>query len=856
MGKLRIVLLVTVALSILTFSQSQFNTQAYKSFLLQNQNLSTNSFYQTHDAGVFRISINQNLSNVRYLDSIIMKYSLTGEEKALIHNNGFMVSQRLKSNSFGGAFDQIFYQDLPLFISSDAILHAYHYSYDLILKDFELGFLATHLQTILNNMAAQMPTLAQRYADQPAMNTTLNDVDVYLNVPRQLFNSGALPFNPANQAQITGLLQNIATYQPQTIPLFSESSKSIDFSQFQPRGHYTDLDYPVLQSYFKAMMWLGRIEIYLLAPRATGLPIPAQTPADIQRQTIDAFLLNELIDMVGARTQIRQIEDFLKFFIGEQDNVTCDNIVYLKNAISLQKASDLLDTVKLKVFQDTLRLQSFANQRILSQIIYNDPMSPDSVIPASAFLFFGQRFIVDSYVTGSVVYDKIRYQGNTIRRMLPSSLDVLFALGNNAAGQLLKSELDQYHYAGNLAALQYLVSAYDSTFWQSSLYNYWLQSIRTLNPPTDRESLPLFMRTAAFWQEKMNTQLASWAQLRHDNLLYAKQSYSGAIPICSYPYAYIEPFPQLYHNLKNLALAASQKIQAYDFTQTNLRTGILSYFSVLAQISDSLEQIASAEAAGIPLAANAAAFLQSALHLSGGGCTPTYDGWYPQLFYHGANSQSFGAFQGEFITADYHTAPTDADGNMVGWVKEAGTGPVELGVFVAPVPGVGDVAFCGPVLSFEEYTTTNFKRLTDDEWASTYQYLAPRPSFVNLYLADSAGNSRGDGLKLLTGVEQPGPVMKKDWNIRVSNYPNPFNSTTIIQITVPFNVTDQTVEISIYDINGKLVDRIKQQNVSPGNYLIRWSPKERIGYEPATGIYLCNVKAGSQQAQHKLMYLK
>jgi hypothetical protein len=322
MGKLRIVLLVTVALSILTFSQSQFNTQAYKSFLLQNQNLSTNSFYQTHDAGVFRISINQNLSNVRYLDSIIMKYSLTGEEKALIHNNGFMVSQRLKSNSFGGAFDQIFYQDLPLFISSDAILHAYHYSYDLILKDFELGFLATHLQTILNNMAAQMPTLAQRYADQPAMNTTLNDVDVYLNVPRQLFNSGALPFNPANQAQITGLLQNIATYQPQTIPLFSESSKSIDFSQFQPRGHYTDLDYPVLQSYFKAMMWLGRIEIYLLAPRATGLPIPAQTPADIQRQTIDAFLLNELIDMVGARTQIRQIEDFLKFFIGEQDNVT------------------------------------------------------------------------------------------------------------------------------------------------------------------------------------------------------------------------------------------------------------------------------------------------------------------------------------------------------------------------------------------------------------------------------------------------------------------------------------------------------------------------------------------------------
>ncbi len=73
------------------------------------------------------------------------------------------------------------------------------------------------------------------------------------------------------------------------------------------------------------------------------------------------------------------------------------------------------------------------------------------------------------------------------------------------------------------------------------------------------------MNTAAFWQEKMNTQLASWTELRHDNLLYAKQSYTGGT-ICSYPYSYVEPFPEFYQNLKDFSTQAVNKIQTLNFT--------------------------------------------------------------------------------------------------------------------------------------------------------------------------------------------------------------------------------------------------------------------------------------------------
>ena len=43
----------------------------------------------------------------------------------------------------------------------------------------------------------------------------------------------------------------------------------------------------------------------------------------------------------------------------------------------------------------------------------------------------------------------------------------------------------------------------------------------------------------------LNTQLGSWAELRHDTLLYAKQSYTG-IPACEYPDVYVEPYPELF----------------------------------------------------------------------------------------------------------------------------------------------------------------------------------------------------------------------------------------------------------------------------------------------------------------------
>jgi hypothetical protein len=113
---------------------------------------------------------------------------------------------------------------------------------------------------------------------------------------------------------------------------------------------------------------------------------------------------------------------------------------------------------------------------------------------------------------------------------------------------------------------------------------------------------------------------------------------------------------------------------------------------------------------------------------------------------------------------------------MLGGVKHVGTGNVNLGVVTAKNPAGVDVAYVGPFLSYYDYTTTNMLRLDDDSWINTYLAQASRPDFVNLYLADSLGNSRGTGSSLLTSVrlENRGDDgIIEDFRL-AQNYPNPF----------------------------------------------------------------------------------
>jgi hypothetical protein len=805
---------------------------AYRAFLDAHPEMSSSQLLSLHPSGTFKKDAPTQYASALHFQSIDSVYKLTADEKAILGRYGFVVTERVQSKSFGSPMLQIYNADLPLFISTDAILHSLHMSYDLILETIESVALIPTLGDALTRMHAQLPALASRYSQNQGMGPSIFDLDLYLTVARRLLGQTVNPYYPSTLPASDNVLQKIAAGQAVegATPLFADSIRLVDYSQFTVRGHYTHS--VMLSKYFQSMIWLGRTEFYLTAPTGT---YETYREAQIQRQAIAAILTEEAVGLSGARAELDEMETILRFFVGDPDNVTLQQLKGLGADVGLAGADELLDTLKFRAFQSGLLTHAWAYQRILSQMLCSgSPLVTEQVKPASSFLLVGQRFVIDSYVTGSVVYDKIIYAGDKVRRMLPSTQDVLFALGNDASAQLLVPELDSYHYGTNLAAVRYLIDAYEPQFWKTTLYNGWLHAIRSLAPPQDRSALPAFMRTAAWWQEKMNTQLASWAELRHDNLLYAKQSYTP-IPSCAYPFAYVEPIPEFYRRIGTLADSAAAFLRTLSVPAIG---GAPYYFDRMKSTSDTLAAIAEKELSGLDLAESEKRFLRSTMFMGNGGCVRDGlpDGWYASLYYGGPPSTT----EENVVVADVHTSPADAFGNIVGWVLHAGTGPSNMAFVVTDMPQVGPVAFVGPVSSYYEQLTTNFKRLTDEEWKTQYAGLsAPRPSWVNLYSADQTGHSRGGGQTLVTDVRPDDPDQNLPRTILLEpNYPNPFNAETVIPIIVPGQKVATEVELDVYDIQGRLVRRLVQQPLSAGRYLVRWDGRTNDGRPVASGIYV------------------
>lgn len=817
-----------------------FDVGAYRQFLDRHQDMEGQALLDGWPAPLLRKAVPAAVNNAAWLDSITIKYGLTTDELALLDENGFVVTERVTPKTFEEAYEDVWHKDLPVAVTTDAILHAVHMSYDRILKETERYFLAGELRDILDALYGAQDVLAQRYQGNAAMQPMLADADLYIGVAWKLLTEETRLKYPENLAAFNDILSLIAAESPSNALLFSTTPRVYDFSQFTVRGHYTE---PAeLGRYFQSMIWLGRTEFMLTKP--VQHDVPQQSDEDIQRQVIGACLVAELIDLAGIETRLDGVDKLLELLVGESDNVRAAHLRGLLADLGIADPAELLDMQRVKDFQALLVTKPFANQRINSQILYSNPMNPEQLQPPSAFLLLGQRFIIDSYVFGNVVYDKIMFKGNKVRRMLPSSMDALFALGNDAAAQFLQEEFVRYPYATNLASLRYLVDSYDNEFWTASLYNSWLNAIRALNIPDEVESLPPFMRTAAWWQQKMNTQLSSWAQLRHDNLLYAKQSYSGGVS-CSFPEAYVEPFPEFYGRLATFARKASAV-----YSGITWRSGMPYYFDNMAKTMDTLRFIAEKELNGAPLSERERCFAKSLLFLRGI-CGMQYDGWYLRLFYGSEEPKE------DYIIADVHTAPTDAAGAPVGWVYHVGTGRINLGVIVAPREDGTPTAFVAPMMSFHEHVTTNFERLTDQEWKTMLEKSAfTRPAWTNNWLADAQGARRLPGPSLLTTTTSvEAPPMASDLQLQ-PGYPNPFDGVTPATIAFAMQKSAAEAVLSVHDMSGRRVRTLLARDLPAGAYMARWDGRDDAGRALGSGSYMIVLDALGQRSTAPLLLLR
>ena len=87
------------------------------------------------------------------------------------------------------------------------------------------------------------------------------------------------------------------------------------------------------------------------------------------------------------------------------------------------------------------------------------------------------------------------------------------------------------------------------------------------------------------------------------------------------------------------------------------------------------------------------------------------------------------------------------------------------------------------------------------------------------------------------------------------NFPNPFNSGTVIRINLP---QSEVVELAVFNLAGQQVATLVEGRREPGVYSVNWDGRDGEGRELASGVYLYRLRTGDgQQVEtRKLVLMK
>ena len=374
--------------------------------------------------------------------------ALNDAERQALADGGFVITERKRFPTFTYGYQTLYLEDLPLYVSADSILFALHQSYDSVLRSIELAALIPALDRFLGSMRQELG------AGKVASGTQVSrDVDLYLTVALSLLRgSSVVPVSGGDAKDISVLVASANRASGTSdLDLFGVPRK-IDFSQFEPRGHYTLTE--ALKRYFRAMIWLGRIDLRLIETQSD------HSQVFHRRQLEAALALRALIDAAALR-DFEVIDRTVSAFVGEPDSMTLPQVDALLADLGISEASALAQLSDEQIAQAIVD-GGYGTQRISSHIMING-LGEGTMPLSSSFLLFGQRYVIDSHVFSNVVYDRV--QKGAVYRMMPNPLDVGFAaLGNDHAGQLLLPELDHYRYAPDLASMRVLVDAHGSDY--------------------------------------------------------------------------------------------------------------------------------------------------------------------------------------------------------------------------------------------------------------------------------------------------------------------------------------------------------------------------------------------------------
>jgi len=702
------------------------------------------------------------------LEEIEAEFELSENQEELLRRNGFVVIPL--STAMGEPYDGLVepYKDMkqrgvPIFVTSDTLLHLYHIQFNEILKRVEEEEFFDQLIDMSQGLLARAMEDYQAFAEPELKEAARRNV-AYFAVALKLLQTPTEGYDGSEsirevdftipdyvEADVNEEMKNIEQHQgfkPSAIfnshtdcDCYSPCCYCEDYSQYVPRGHYTRSE--VLKRYFKAMMWYGRMA-FLLKGGEGAECMQAEGPlideGDAKIATLQASLITaELPHLKAGDSTVQALWDRIysitAFLVGTADDLTpyeyldaMEKVFGTEFDITLLLSEENL--LKLKAELAQMRNPEIYGGSGICVVL--PPITKEKLYQClektKGMRFMGQRFVPDSYLFQNLVSPAVgMYVGDdepftmcmTLlgpARCFPRGLDVMAVLGSQRAYEILKEEGDTEYegpdtsYDMQLEELKEEFEAFSIADWNRNLYWSWLYALKPLLKEYG-EGYPTFMQTKAWQDKELQTALASWAELRHDTILYAKQSYTPWASIPPPVVGYVEPVPEFYVRMLALTRMTREGLSQLDALSEDEGSRLERLESVLER----LIQIARDELENKELGESDYEFIKD--------------------FGEQVNSVVAGVGakgKATTIIGDVHT-----DTNTM-QVLEEGIGNAALILVAYKVPDGRIILGAGPVFTYYEFRQPISDRLTDEQWREMLEQgeQPGRPEWIGSFYGD------------------------------------------------------------------------------------------------------------------------
>jgi hypothetical protein len=648
---------------------------------------------------------NSEIPHPANMDAIEEIYPLNSAAKEKLFENGFVVLKDHEHGNISDCYWGLFGEsNVSVFITTDALLHIFHVVHDDMLKEIEKEHLYNSTELLVQDMQKRsMDEYQNTSPDLVHVKEAARRNVVFATVACKLLND-SYPVPDYAEENVTEYVQKILDHNT------TEFYPGDDYTQYKPRGHYEGD--PDLERYFRCMKWLSR-RIFRIEDR--------MYPEDSHIEIVQAVMISEMLqDSPDDMRLWGKVYNVTTLLVGTADSITpimvknaTDNVFGANFAVSmLENASNI----------EKLRVEFKKPEYPESEIIPVPLYSPGD-IPPKYVQFMGERYVPDSYVFQQDTYPHIA----DVTR-LPKGLEVMATmLGSERADQLLESEKETYpDLESQMNKLERKFGNYTVDDWKRNVYCNWFYTLDPLLTEFN-ESYPLFMQNTAWQDEKLNTALSSWTQLRHDYILYAKQTYVPC-PVAE-GYGYVEPIPEFYSRLSSLCRKIETELSDEGVLPEKHRYGFSSLAGKLDTFGTYAQKITRNEM------------------LTTGDDEYGYGGEQDDIHGFGLWLLEFFSEWNYGIKEEEPTLVADVCTNsFTKRVLHEGVGRFNPVIITYREPDGKALAGIGYVMSYYEFEEENFTRISDCEWKKWVETdaLPPRPFWTSSFLYPAEERVIGD----------------------------------------------------------------------------------------------------------------